>query len=99
MNRRQTFGIGGRVALAGALFIALFAFGLVFEENPGPLHIASVPAPPIVEGPLETELRWCRHLGDEALQDKACLKAWEENRAHFLNHAPKKSVSRPPVVR
>ena len=99
MNKRQAVQIGGRVAFAGALFIALFAFVLVLDEGPRPLRLASVPEPSIVEGPLEAELRWCRHLGDEALQDKACLKAWEENRARFLKYAPKKAVSQPPAGR
>lgn len=99
MNKRQAVLIGGRVALAGAFFIAIFAHVLVLDEDPVPWRVARVSAPSIIEGPLEAELRWCRHLGDEALQDEACLKAWAQNRARFLKYAPKTTVPQPPASR
>ena len=34
--------------------------------------------------PARTELLRCRDLGADALNDKACLKAWMESRRRFL---------------
>ena len=97
MTNRHAIQIGGRVALAGVLLVALAAFAIALDEEAGAQRVENASAPSIVEGPLEAELRWCRHLGDEALQDKACLKAWEENRARFMKYAPKKSPLRAPA--
>ncbi len=95
MKKQHAIEIGGRVALAGHLFIGLTAFAIELNKKPDHLMAMNVSAPSIIEGPLEAELRWCRHLGDEALQDKACLKAWEQNRERFLKYAPPKTSQTP----
>ncbi len=95
MKKQHAIEIGGRVALAGLLFIGLTAFAIELNKKPDHLMAMNVSAPSIVEGPLEAELRWCRHLGDEALQDKACLKAWAQNRERFLKYAPPKYSQTP----
>ncbi len=91
MKKQHAIEIGGRVALAGLLFIGLAAFAIELNKKPDTQLAMNLSAPSIVEGPLEAELRWCRHLGDEALQDKACLKAWAQNRERFLKYAPPKT--------
>jgi conjugative transfer region protein TrbK len=93
MKKQHAIEIGGRVALAGLLFIGLTAFAIELNKKPDAQLAMNLSAPSIVEGPLEAELRWCRHLGDEALQDKACLKAWAQNRESFLKYAPPKPSS------
>ncbi len=95
MKRQHAIEIGGRVALAGLLLVGLTAFAIEMNRKPDPVLAMNASTPSIVEGPLEAELRWCRHLGDEALQDKACLKAWAQNRERFLKYAPPKSASKP----
>ena len=95
MKKQHAIEIGGRVALAGLLLVGLTAFAIELNRKPDALLAMNASTPSIVEGPLEAELRWCRHLGDEALQDKACLKAWAQNREHFLKYAPPKSASKP----
>ncbi len=95
MKKQHAIESGGRVALAGHLFIGLTAFAIELNKKPDHLMAMNVSAPSIIEGPLEAELRWCRHLGDEALQDKACLKAWEQNRERFLKYAPPKTSQTP----
>jgi conjugative transfer region protein TrbK len=95
MKKQHAIEIGGRVALAGLLLVGLTAFAIELNRKPDALVAMNASTPSIVEGPLEAELRWCRHLGDEALQDKACLKAWAQNRERFLKYAPSKSASKP----
>ncbi len=95
MKRQHAIEIGGRVALAGLLLVGLTAFAIELNRKPDALLAMNASTPSIIEGPLEAELRWCRHLGDEALQDKACLKAWAQNRERFLKYAPPKSAQTP----
>jgi conjugative transfer region protein TrbK len=97
MKRQHAIEIGGRVALAGFLLVGLTAFAIELNRKPDALLAMNASTSSIVEGPLEAELRWCRHLGDEALQDKACLKAWAQNRERFLKYAPPKSAQTPEV--
>ena len=95
MKKKHAIEIGGRVALAGLLLVGLTAFAIELNRKPDALLAMNASTPSIVEGPLEAELRWCRHLGDEALQDKACLEAWAQNRERFLKYAPPKSAQTP----
>jgi hypothetical protein len=88
MKRQHILEIGGRIAFAGLLFIGFAALAIELNADPDQHYKTDSHAPSIVEGPLEGELRWCRHLGDEALHDKACLRAWAQNRERFLKYAP-----------
>jgi len=78
------FEICGRVILAACLFVGLSA--MLFEVNKDetvkiePMSVSNIE----LKDPLDAELIWCRHLGDEALRDKECLRAWSENRARFF---------------
>lgn len=92
MKKNHILEIGGRLSFAALLFIGFAAFAIELGSEPRQRHVTRQEAQPIVEGPLESELRWCRHLGDEALQDKACLKAWAQNRERFLKYAPPKTL-------
>ena len=90
MKKQHIIETSGRVALAGLLFIGFTALAVELNTDPEQRKTANIPEHSIVEGPLDGELRWCRHLGDEALHDKACLKAWAQNRERFLKYAPPK---------
>jgi len=91
MKKQHILQIGGRVAFAGLLFMGFAALAIELTIEPNQQKPKNIDAQSIVEGPLEGELRWCRHLGDEALHDQACLKAWAQNRERFLKYAPPKS--------
>ena len=92
MNRHHIITIGGRATFAALLFIGFTALAIELKTDTDQTKTTEVLPRSIVEGPLDGELRWCRHLGDEALHDKACLKAWAQNRERFLKYAPPKSI-------
>lgn len=87
IERHHLFEIGGRVTLAACLFIGVGALMQDVSDDAQPSLTQNVSAPLLDDEPLEAELRWCRHLGDEALHDKACLHAWAKNRERFLKSA------------
>lgn len=89
MKNRALMIIGGRVLLAACLFAGVGAM-LLDVSNIEPVK----PAPQAITGaalknPLDAELLWCRHLGDEALRDKECLRAWSQNRERFFQKDPR----------
>jgi len=92
MNRRHIITIGGHATFAALLLIGFTALAIELKTDTDQTKTTDVSPRSIVEGPLDGELRWCRHLGDEALHDKACLKAWAQNRERFLKYAPPKSI-------
>lgn len=95
MKKHQLLKIGGRVALAALLFAGATFLILNAPARPEAVIARSDRQTPIVEGPLEAELRWCRHLGDEALRDRNCLRAWTQNRERFLKYAPAGALPTP----
>ena len=84
MKKHILFEVCGRIILAACLFVGLSA--MLFEINKDetvkiePMTVSNIE----LKDPLDAELIWCRHLGDEALRDKECLRAWSENRARFF---------------
>lgn len=84
MNKRILFEVCGRIILALCLFVGLSAMLFEFNKNETvkiePMTVSNIE----LKAPLDAELIWCRHLGDEALRDKECLRAWSENRARFF---------------
>jgi len=97
MRQRILIDVVGRVLLAGCLFAGLSV--MLWDgrqedvSHPAPVPIAQME----IKHPLDAELLWCRHLGDEALRDKECLRAWSENRERFFKKDPREVSAREPA--
>lgn len=76
--------------LARVAGIALAAVAITLAAIQMREPSATPPAPVAVEAeaapvdPLRAELRRCQSIGVEAASDRACLRAWAENRRRFL---------------
>ena len=97
MRQRILIDVVGRVLLAACLFAAISVMLWdLRQENVS--HPAPAPIPQMeLKNPLDAELLWCRHLGDEALRDKECLRAWSENRERFFKKDPREVSARAPA--
>ncbi|NDB68771.1 MAG: hypothetical protein EB015_12355 [Methylocystaceae bacterium] len=97
MRRRILIDVVGRVLFAVCLFAGLGVLLIDLQREEPHKPAASQIAQIEVKNPLDAELLWCRHLGDEALRDKECLRAWSENLEQFLKKDPPEVFVRKPT--
>lgn len=77
--------------------IAAAAIGMSHKDEEPPTQILGS------DRQLETDafrqvLRRCRDMGEAATRDSVCLKAWADNRAHFLGQRTSASEAAPPAL-
>jgi conjugative transfer region protein TrbK len=90
--------IGGQSLLriaAGAFVAAVIVLAAIEatrapDEAEQPVRSAMRPA-----DPLTAEMSRCAAMGEAALQDEACRRAWAEHRRRFLGLDPGQSEARP----
>lgn len=97
MRRRILIDVVGRVLFAVCLFAGLSVLLIDLQREEPLKPAASQTAQIEVKNPLDAELLWCRHLGDEALRDKECLRAWSENLEQFLKKDPSEVFVKKPT--
>jgi conjugative transfer region protein TrbK len=90
--------IGGQTLLritAGAFVAAVIVLAAI-EATRAPNDAAQPtrPAPPSAD-PLTAEISRCAAMGEAALQDEACRRAWTEHRRRFLGPEPGQPETRP----
>ncbi len=76
-----------RIAAFACLGIALGMAALALRDTPPGTSVRSPQARSETEAqadPLQARLLACRQEGAAAASDPKCLRAWEENRRHFL---------------
>lgn len=82
MDGKALARIGAIVFVAIAITIAVV--DATRKDEAPPSLAARVPTAVTTVDPLQAELGRCNDAGEEATHDPACLKAWAENRRHFL---------------
>jgi conjugative transfer region protein TrbK len=89
--------IGGQTLLriAAGAFVAAVIVLAAIEATRAPDDAAQPtrPAPPSAD-PLTAEISRCAAMGEAALQDEACRRAWTEHRRRFLGLDPASSEGR-----
>lgn len=71
----------------GALVLTAILATLLEISRQSEMVIEPVPAQNTSD-PARAELRRCQEIGEAAMQDDACLKAWAENRQRFMSPEP-----------
>lgn len=83
--------------LGAVVFVAVAITATVIEltrKEEAPVAVVTLPKPAI--DPRRAELRRCRDMGEAAMRDPVCLRAWAENRDHFLGqNTPSSSAPTP----
>ncbi|MBI1220782.1 MAG: putative entry exclusion protein TrbK-alt [Rhodobacteraceae bacterium] len=82
MDGKALTRIGAIVFVAIAITVAVVD-ATRKDEAPPDFAMRAPTAVPTVD-PLQAELGQCSDAGEAATHDPACLKAWAENRRHFL---------------
>ena len=66
-------------------FVLIAAAALLPHHVRPPVATTRVAAPSELTSPLMRESVRCQNLGDRAMNDSECLKAWNENRRRFFD--------------
>ena len=76
----------GRVAAIALVGVAITFAALQMREPPAPPSDPATLVPAAAPtDPLVAEMRRCQAIGAEAASDRACIRAWAENRRRFLS--------------
>lgn len=90
--------IGGQTLLriAAGAFAAAVMMQAAIEATRAP-NEAEQPVRSVVPpaDPLSAEVSRCAAIGEAALEDEACRRAWAEHRRRFLNLDQKQPEARP----